>query len=430
VCRSRLFNLIHHLNLFQLDAKIVAIRPLRTVREWSSKMPESLCELYARLRRDPNRETLRGFSEDIVNTNIVLHDRFVRDPERREALECWLQGNHQPCLFGRLAAKRNGIDYCFLTVDDLAKSDDHVQRKIATARRLWKNRALRGEPRHGFLLSICDEKVALAAPDEALRRFAIHLQNLAGWIGRPDVNDNDIVDEWLYLKNPKTREIVKYTFSVDFFATAGDKRWWHDHRIPGGMAFTANSLGHMVRHQEWHEDRNDRIEWALRTAMLTIESAAKNVPHGPATRLRDETYGPLKPYAWTGATKPSDKEKLRGKDCGSYEGFLHTDHAIRGEFFDLRDVPAFKETPYSMDFTYIYDSSSNDYLPFMVGEPVTEAQVEQDIGRPGDMRVVEADVESGVFEEPPPSCFGSRVEEALAHCRQWKLTDNQENELL
>jgi hypothetical protein len=270
----------------------------------------------------------------------------------------------------------------------------------------------------------------LAAPDEALRQFALHLQHLAGWVTRPDINGNDIADEWLYLRNPKTRVIVKFTFSVDFFATVGDKRWWHDHRIPGGMAFTANSLGHMVRHQEWYEDRNDRIEWALRTAMVTIESAAKGVPHGPATYLREEKYGPLKPYAWTGATKPSDKEKLKDKDCGSYGGYLHTDHAVRAEFFDPHEAPMYKETPYLMDFAYIFDPTSVDHLPFMVGESVTEAQVEEDLGRPADMRVIETGGTAEDLVEPPPSQLGARIEEALARCRQWRLTAAQEDALL
>ncbi len=393
-------------------------------------MPQSLREIYARLRRDPDRNALGGFSQDLTDPHVVLHDRFIRDPERQAVIGDWLQGNHQPCLFGRLAAKRNGIDYCFLTVDDLLTSDDQIRQKIANARRVWKNRALRGEPRHGFLLAVSDEKVALAAPDETLRHFAHHLQTLAGWIGRPDMNNNDIVDEWLYLKNPKTGEIVKFTFSVDFFATAGDKRWWHDHRIPGGMAFTANSLGHMVRHQEWYEERRDRIEWALRTAMLTIASAAKDVPHGPATYLRDEKHGPLKPYSWTEATKPSDKEKLKDKDCGSYGGYLHTDHAIRGEFFDPHEAPAHKEAPYLMDFTYIFDPRSADHLPFMVGEPVTEAHVEAELGRPADMRVIDEGAVGMDLEEAPPSPLGIRVEEALRQCRQWRLTDDQANALL
>src|SRR5271156_5914016 len=139
-------------------------------------MPESLRGIYARLRRDPDRDSLGGFSEDLTEPHAILHDRFVRDPERQVALANWLQGDHQPCLFGRFAARQNEIDYCFLTVDDLLMADDHIRRKIADARRLWKNRALRGEAKHGFVLAVCDEKVALAAPDDGLRQLALHIQ--------------------------------------------------------------------------------------------------------------------------------------------------------------------------------------------------------------------------------------------------------------
>jgi hypothetical protein len=110
-------------------------------------MSQSLREIYKRLRRDPDRDALGGFSDDFAEPHVVLHDRFVRDPERQMAMADWLQGDHQPCLFGRFAARQNEISYCFLTVDDLLMSDDHIRQKIADARSLWKKRALRGEAR-------------------------------------------------------------------------------------------------------------------------------------------------------------------------------------------------------------------------------------------------------------------------------------------
>ena len=85
-----------------------------------------------------------------------------------------------------------------------------------------EQRALRGEPRHGFMLVVCDPKVCKANPDQMLYQFALHLQRLAGWRTQPESRGNDIVYEWLYLRDPKTTEIVKFTFSVDFFAAAGD----------------------------------------------------------------------------------------------------------------------------------------------------------------------------------------------------------------
>jgi hypothetical protein len=393
-------------------------------------MQTPLSDLYAKLTVDLWRSA-HPFSKDIEIANEVLLFPYSRDVERREALENWLQGRHQPCLFGRIAAKNKGIHYCFLTTEDLLKSDDHVRDKIAASRALWKQRALRGEPRHGFMLSICDPRIALANPDEALRQFALRVQELAGWVGRVDINNNQIVDEWLYLRNPKKEEIVRFTFSVDFFASAGDNRWWHDHRIPGGLAFTANSLGHMVRCQEWYQGKKDQTEWALRTAMLTIEQAAKVEQQRPATRLLDEIHGkPIRPYHWTEATPPPLLEKLKDKDCGSYGGDLHTDHAVRAEFFQPYETPSTGETPYMMDFTYIFDPESPDYEPFMVGKPVDENAVVADLGRPQDQRLIaadHADVEHGL--EIEGAQLPGRIRDALAETRSWKLTDDEEASL-
>ncbi len=311
---------------------------------------------------------------------FTTHSRTTRS--RNDVLTSWLSGKEQqPCLFGRMAAKKNGMQFCFLTTEDVLASDEHIKAKIAASRRLWKQRALRGEPRHGFMLVVCDPKVCKANPDQMLYQFALHLQRLAGWRTQPESRGNDIVYEWLYLRHPKTTEIVKFTFSVDFFAAAGDKRWWHDHRVPGGIAFTANSLGHMVRHQEWYGGKSNQAEWAVRTAMLTINTASKEAPHGPVTYLLDESHGrPIRPYPWTEATKPSDAERLAGKDCGSYAGHLHTDHAVRLEFFQPHEIPAHKDEPYLMDFKYIFDQSEDDNRLFMQGEPVAEEQVELELG--------------------------------------------------
>ena len=34
---------------------------------------------------------------------------------------------------------------------------------------------------------------------------------------------------------------------VNYFCAQGDRRWWHDHRIPGGMALSVNSVGHLAK---------------------------------------------------------------------------------------------------------------------------------------------------------------------------------------
>jgi hypothetical protein len=324
------------------------------------------------------------------------------------------------------------MSFCFITSEDLLKGDEHVQRKIADNKRAWKYLALHGEPRHGFMIVCCERNVLYARPDDALKQFALHFQRLVGWPTRDGERGNDIVDEWLYLKHPTEDRIVKFTFSVDFFAAAGDKRWWHDHRVPGGIAFTANSLGHMARHLEWYQGKDIRTEWALRTAMLTIDTANREMPHTPATYLLDETDGrPRWPYTWPEGCPVVNSEKLRGKDRGSYAGHLHTDHAVRAEFFRDGEEPLHKLNPYDMDFMYIFDPNSDDYPPFMVGHPATREEVEHDIGRPEEAELIaETAASYSVVQTGRPGETSQRIQTSLERSRRWRMSDEEEELLL
>ncbi len=282
-----------------------------------------------------------------------------------------------------------------------------------------------GVAKPGFLLAVCSAKVARANPDPQLQEFALHLQALAGWPTRPDVGGTQIVDEWLYLRTPDNK-IFRFVFSVDFFASAGDGRWWHDHRMPGGLAFTANSLGHMVRIREWYEGQTAQTEWALRVAMLTIDAAARDVPYGPVTWLLEQTAGrPFKKFSWTEATPLPDVQKLHGKDCGSYAGYLHTDHAVRPEFFQAYEAPPTREQPWAMDFTYIFDRESPDHNPFM-GHIVEETEVIGELGPSTEWRAIGAFPE----EAAEPHDRGSDLEKRLQRCRLWRLTDDEETALI
>jgi hypothetical protein len=250
-------------------------------------------------------------------------------------------------------------------------------------------------------------------------KVALRVQELAEWPTEPDADGTQIVSEWLYLQNPVDQSVVKFTFSVDFFATAGHGRWWQDHRIPGGLAFTANSLGHMMHLRE-RENNKSQTEWGLRTAMSTIEAAAKT-PYGRATWLREvDAYGSFKPFEWTAETSPADTERLKNKDCGTYLGYLHTDHAVRPEFFDGSDVPARRDAPWAMDFTYIFDKASEDYQPFVAGVQVSMEQVGADLGAPRDWRFAATGPEVAERPMPRPAAITKRIQKALAKSRAWQ----------
>jgi hypothetical protein len=379
-----------------------------------------LQSLLSTLDGDPFRKK-RPFSADLITAHQVLLNPHSKPNELNESLRLWLRYK-QPCLFGRMAAE-DGLFICFLTDKDLRKSDSHVRHTIRDARRRWRRRAWRGGKESGFLLAVLSSEIAFANPDRELQKLAHHIQDLAGWPARDDVEGNQIVDEWVYLQNPKTKSSVKFTFSVDFFASGGDGRWWHDHRIPGGLAFTANSLGHMVRRREWYDKKTDGVEWALRNAMNTILQASVT-EHGPATWLIDVgPAGPFKDYTWSEASPPAETMRLKGKDPGSYLGALHTDHALRQEFFDGSDSPLRKREPWAMDFTYIFDEHSDDYSLFIAGVPVSDAEVEADLGNPREWRFASTLAEQ-LTHHPRPKFIATKIEKAIQECRKWALTDS------
>ena len=65
-------------------------------------------------------------------------------------------------------------------------------------------------------------------------------------------------------------------------------------------------------------------------------------------------------------------------------GVLHTDHAVREEFFLDREVAPTASKPYLMDFTYLYDEQQEDFREFTGGKPVPVEEVFAEIGRPED----------------------------------------------
>lgn len=402
---------------------------------------ETLLELYDALREDRQRQEARPFSQDILEANRLLHHPFALDHEVAEALNEWCR-KRQPCQFGRVAASRGHLHFCVLRERDLAGGDQGVASKIAGERMLWKRRAIldRKAPPHAFLLVFASPRVALAAPDVNLQRFAERLLALSGWgpERRRSRSGNSVSSDFLYLRSPKSRDDMFYgfQFNLDFFAAAGDGRWWHDHRLPGGIGFTANSTGHMRAFKEWYaEPGADFGEWALKQAMITVANAhamKKNTSEktdvdtpgarspeaeGRVTWLRDldEAGRPL--VASVASPLTVTPPNLKGKDWTRYEGLLHTDHAVRAEFFLDRETPPTAESPYLMDFTYLYDRSQADFMKFSAGVRTSDEEVYHEIGKPETWTT-----RAGEFAGDRRSAAQAReVQEHLAVIRRWAL---------
>jgi hypothetical protein len=338
----------------------------------------------------------------------------------------------QPCQFGKVAASQKRIHFCFLRDEAVsAWSDNEIAEKIREEKQLWKQRGAFDPNRaaHSFVIVVASPRVALAAPNQQLRAFSDRVLELAGWEPnrRGARKKNSVTSDFLYLRNPTDGRFYGFRYNVDFFACAGDGSWWHDHRFPGGIAFTANSTGHMVRFRHWYQGKDQKDPWAVKQAMITIQNAAPIQPHqgaandapGHVTWLRplDENRKPLvQGIACPFAPTPTS---LQGKDWTRYEGILHTDHAVREEFFQgKRDTAPTASKPYLMDFTYLHDTSQPDFMEFTEGKPFTDDEIYAEIGRPADWthRAKAATVTRSEQQ-------AANVAEQLMACSTWKTPE-------
>lgn len=375
----------------------------------------TLSALLERLDGDVWREQ-NPFSPEISTTSAVLLHPYARDDERRTAIKAWLV-KHQPCVFGQAAAKADNLYIAVITEAVIAQGDDAVRERLALEKSTWKQWSLEAKGRHGFLVVFAISKLHYAAPNRALKDVSEYLRSLFLLESTKDPAGNDICCEWLYLKRPATSEFVKFRVILDYFASAGDKRWWHDHRFPGGVAFTLNSLGHMVRTKEWYENLGNPTEWAGRLAMLTISHAFDHPESGKATHLLDLSEDkPLKPHECPFANRDNLPEKLKGKDWTTYSGSHHTDHSVRAEFFDQHHVPDRDRGDYLLDFTYLAGAPEGENAELTNGVPVSEEEVFRDIGSPDKWRR-RRPVRYAYL--PRPREAEIQIQNALSVCKEW-----------
>jgi hypothetical protein len=374
------------------------------------------------------------FSPDIRTVHdILIHDPYAADKNREEALNLWVQ-RFQPCLFGRVAAALGRVHYCFLSDADLALGEEWVSKKIGRERRLWKTRAI--DPNssglaaaHSFVLHVASARIARAAPDNALRSLALLIRELWGCQVERDAEGNDVARETLYLRSPDGR-YMRFLVNLDFFAAQGDGRWWHDHRIPGGFAFTANATGHMARYREWYEAKPDQGRWTLNTAMGTI-AAARETSWGKATALLPVENG----RSFVDRPCPFELHPtVKDKDWTRYRGYFDTDHSVRNEFFALQPErpPTPDERHWLQDLTYIYDPASPDHSALMAGETATAEEIERDIGpieswrkRPGRLRHSWLEQLTKGTAGAIGKVRSARIRASLAVCRSWALSTDE-----
>jgi len=328
-------------------------------------MPSELLELIGQLRPDAWRRDV-AFSAEIEEANSVLFDPS-KDAEA--ALNAWLQ-KHQPCLFGRVAAKLELIRYCILREQDLS-SDEAVRDRIQEARRAWTDDAFDGKA-SAFVILLISERIANAIPDEVTAKIALRLCSL--YLRDAEVIPDKILQERIWLEKPGPDRITwEWLAGVNYFCAQGDRRWWQDHRIPGGMAFSVNSVGHLSKSAkiarvlselsdaiglpegEFSSGTIRSLDDALMYAMRTIANASDAVS-GPATELLAAASADEDACPCPVKLPPA----LAGKNHCVYSGWYHTDYTVPSEYFRAAVERPCDTLKHNLDFTYLFwDSVDN-----------------------------------------------------------------------
>ena len=324
-------------------------------------MPDSVAHLISQLRSDKWRSDI-GFTAEITEASEHIWNSNS-DDQSEGVLNRWIT-HFQPCFFGKIAAKNNLLSFCILTESDLENSDEHISEKIQSARLRWLAEAFDGN-KSGFVILAASKRIATAAPDDVTQKLA---KRLAFLYLQEDIAVNyPHLDEIQLRKHGQTEVIWRWDVGVNYFSAQGDKRWWQDHRIPGGMGFSMNSVGHMVKaanlaagmkhleglldapREEWDASKVDSLEKALVFAMRTIANASQT-EWGKATELlpldNDAPAAQQCPFSLPG--------DVASKNCREYRGYYHTDFTIPSEYFDGSTGRAAGHAPYSLDFTYLF----------------------------------------------------------------------------
>lgn len=331
-----------------------------------------VAELLERVIHDDWRDT-HPFSPEMESCQKHLFDPSLSRAAKAESLREWLCSKANVCLFGRAAARLGKTSILILEERDLWKPDEYIEQLVREARLHWKREALSGG-KHAFVFVAVSKSLAYARPDANLCKLATRLCEL--YLRRPVASNKVLRDELHLQLEPTAQGYIRWQAGVDNFAAPGDGRWWNDHRIPGGIGFVINSVGHMARtiveqaiaiNPELRKrvadlSREKLIGWALPFAMRTILTA-QNESKNPGTCLSERTGERQFPGL------PPD---LQAYSEHQYLGWYHTDETVRAEFFQPSpERPAIEQK--TLDFTYLHVRDEDDYKCMSLGEALLQA---------------------------------------------------------
>jgi hypothetical protein len=187
------------------------------------------------------------------------------------------------------------------------------------------------------------------------------------------------------------REFRSWRVGVNYFSAQGDGRWWRDHRIPGGMAYSMNSVGHMARTRaeamlgrnagladDCRDVPRERLTyWALPTAMKTIGPPEEGGTRGTWLAERGRFAEDREPPTYDERHRVFDN--LARFSENRYLGSYHTDETIPSPYFDA-SITRLTEARLRDDlfFTYLHSPGDPDYTKMGVGNLIHALEEEQE----------------------------------------------------
>jgi hypothetical protein len=336
-------------------------------------MTHRVADLISKLTADPWREE-RGFDAELDEASRRIF-KASSQGDSAAILSDWLS-RHQPCLFGRIAAKNGLLGFCILTEQDLMQDDTYIRSRIQTARTEWTRAGYSGD-KSGFVILATAPVIMNAEPNAALQNLAQYICSL--YLLEECPPDQILYDD-IFLEAPgRKRAVWKWLAGVNVFAAAGDRRWWQDHRIPAGLGFSVNSVGHLVKSSKladiettindllgagaepFAQKAIDDLPKALDFAMRTIGNAS-NAVSGKATWLLDD------PGNLPAACPIQLSKVLAGKNYCEYSGFYHTDVTIPSLYFRPNVERPEEIERLALDFTYLFHPCVNNPAHVTMGE--------------------------------------------------------------
>jgi hypothetical protein len=348
-------------------------------------LAEMLLDINYRGTADSFRKT-HPFSEDIESTQAILFNPRYDKWKKLDAYRRWLVSG-QPCLFGKAAARNKNVFICLLEEHEILcmkNGDDDIRDTIRDHRQVWKRYAL-DEPFSSFLVVLLSNRLVNKEPGDKLKEISRRLLEL--YMEVDPINDDTILPqrEYVFMRIPQkesAERLLKFATLPNVFCAQGDKRWWHDHRTPGGIMITSNALGHFEYYRNGQGTLGEKEKThALDNAMRTINNAYGNdkkrrgLAHCPATRLVPLTEGE--------ATPIREASDLHKNSPSHYEGFFHTDHLIPSVFFSKERDPKELTLYDNLSLQYIYDpvGDPDDHKELMTGTETTWYDVKRNLDR-------------------------------------------------